>query len=203
MNKTNHLLKAILTLEKELSAKNGLRWLVGGSCGLLLQGVPLVNLPRDLDVYVDADQVDAVYECLRPFAVDQPQLSTTGMYSSCLSHYDLDGVSLELVGSLKVNSAGSSYEVRIQDGLWPFRVETRIENKSIALMPLAHELIFNMLRHRPDRYIAIAGMISGHLRRQLPPLQYVLQHSEISELLFERLSRVLQHPPGLSVMRKE
>ena len=89
-------------------------WLVGGSCGALLQGVELHAAPRDLDVYVDAVHAETIHRALRAYSIDEQAYSETGMYGSLLSHYMIEGVQVELVGSLKVRLDEAEYEVRVQ-----------------------------------------------------------------------------------------
>src|SRR5690554_1992200 len=91
------------------------KWLVGGSCGLLLQNVQLTTEPRDLDVYTDEHYVDQIAERLHEFVINPPHYNETTIYRSNLSHYDLHGVRIELVGDFRISSKGSSYRVEISE----------------------------------------------------------------------------------------
>ncbi|MFB6362515.1 hypothetical protein ACFCP7_00455 [Paenibacillus elgii] len=132
-------------------------WLVGGSTGLLLQGVELSTLPRDLDLYADRRDAEALHVALRPFATDEQTRSETSIYRSLLSHYEMNGVKVELVGAFEVRAMDSEYLVEAE-----YLARTHAsavlygEGEAVRLMPLAHELVFNVLRDRPDRYEAIA-----------------------------------------------
>lgn len=132
------------------------RWLLGGSCGLLLQGVALDREPRDVDMYCDDADAPAIAATLSPYATDELQYNETPMYRSRLGHFDIAGIPIELVGGFRVEAGGSSYEVEIGAFLEAAAVRIKVGEAELKLMPLAHELVFNLLRNRPDRYRAIA-----------------------------------------------
>ncbi|MCP1307118.1 hypothetical protein [Paenibacillus tyrfis] len=132
-------------------------WLVGGSTGLLLQGVELDALPRDLDIYADRRDAEALHIALRQYATDDQTESETLIYRSILSHYEMNDVKVELVGAFEVRAMDSEYRVEAE-----YLARTHAlavshgVGETVRLMPLAHELVFNVLRDRPDRYEAIA-----------------------------------------------
>ncbi|QCT02551.1 hypothetical protein E6C60_1836 [Paenibacillus algicola] len=133
-------------------------WLLGGSCSLLLQGVQLDKPPRDLDVYSDLEGIQALHEQLAAYALSQPRLDQEGMYKSVLSRYELDSIEAELVGGFEVCSGGSLYTVEMEL-LYPAAPDVLLHGTSVRLTPLSHELLFNVLRDREDRYQAIGQAI--------------------------------------------
>ncbi|TXK76581.1 nucleotidyltransferase family protein, partial [Paenibacillus sp. N3.4] len=150
------LLPAITSLHTHLLKAPGARWLIGGSCGLLMHHVEIGRSPRDLDIYVDNNDVAPVHTALQEYAVDSPVFSQTPIYSSILSHYLLNGIPIELVGDFHIEAISSNYQVEIAY-LWESHCHTyKIGKHEVKVMPLAHELIFNLLRGRSDRYEAIA-----------------------------------------------
>jgi hypothetical protein len=155
-------------------------WLLGGSCSLLLQDVTLDKPPRDIDIYTDAGGVQPLHESLAFMAVDAPRLDQEGIYSSILSHYEIEKVPIELVGGFEVNSNGSSYCVEIDPLLYPAAPESHIQGVTVRLMPLSHELVFNVLRDRPDRYNAIAEAILRDMDQHMPLLQQLLSRNRLS-----------------------
>jgi len=131
----------------------GIAWVVGGSAGLMLRGLPLPAPPRDLDLYADPADAKAMHEALAIWAVDRPVRSVTERYESILSHYRVEDVNVELVGGFVVADRGCRYEVRVREVLLP-ETESRILEPcgaGAAIVPLAHELWFNWLRGRRDR----------------------------------------------------
>ncbi|WP_052487117.1 hypothetical protein [Gordoniibacillus kamchatkensis] len=167
------LRQALLLLQKQLDGCSR-PWLVGGSCGLLLQGVSVANPPRDIDMYADSDDADELHQRLQLYTVDEPAYSETPIYRSTLSHYDLHGHTLELVGGFVVEALGCKYAVDVAL-LQPYAASAAVgAGGAIRLMPLAHELLFNVLRGRPDRYEAVAAAMRREPERHLPVLRQLL-----------------------------
>lgn len=154
-------------------------WLLGGSCSLLLQDVTLDKPPRDIDIYTDTGGVQPLHESLASMAVDAPRLDQEGIYSSILSHYEIEKVPIELVGGFEVKSNGSSYCVEIDQLLYPAAPESQIQGATVRLMPLSHELVFNVLRDRPDRYVAIAEAMLRDMDHHMPLLQQLLSRNQL------------------------
>jgi hypothetical protein len=171
-------------------------WLVGGSCGVLLQGVELNAVPRDLDVYVDAVRAETVHRALAPYSIDDQTYSETGLYGSLLSHYSIEGVQVELVGSLQVRLDEGEYEVRVQSLLASFAQAGLIRGATIRFMPLVHELVFNVLRDRRDRYEPLAEAMRGHPERHLPALDELLRTNRIGKRYADRLNDLLHVSSG-------
>ena len=65
-------LREALRIIHGLTAGTGCTWLVGGSTGLMLQGVSLAALPRDLDLYADRTDALDIHCKLSAYAVDGP-----------------------------------------------------------------------------------------------------------------------------------
>lgn len=155
-------------------------WLVGGSCSLALQQVQLAAHPRDLDVYADRDDASLIDQQLFDHACDRPHYSETSIYRSVLSHYMLAGIEIELVGGFTVSSGGSRYEVAVRQHMNSHAVQHTIDGRVYRLMPLAHELVFNLLRQRDDRCTAIAAVMREQTDLHLPALHTILANSSIS-----------------------
>lgn len=134
-------------------------WLLGGSCGLLLQGVELQQAPRDIDIYADIAAAQKLHRIAPGTVLDEPQVDKTGPYASLLSHYQVGECALELVGGFEIWARNSWYRVEIDRLLAEHAPCIQIGSYSVQLMPLAHELLFNVLRGRVDRYEAIAKQI--------------------------------------------
>jgi hypothetical protein len=183
-------LQALERIHSHLQTKNA-AWLVGGSCGLLLQDVAIEQSPRDLDIYVDAKSAVVVFEALRIYATDQLVHSQTDIYVSLLSHFLIANVSVEVVGGFEVHAEQSHYQVEISDFLLSFGVSYDTKNCQIGLMPLAHELVFNMLRQRPDRYNAIAEKMRRNPNRYLTPLNKILERNSFSPNFIKKLNELL------------
>jgi hypothetical protein len=182
-------LQALEQIHAHLLEKN-VKWLVGGSCGLLLQEVEIELPPRDLDIYIDAKDAATVYDALQIYATDQLVHSQTGIYVSLLSHFLIANVSVEVVGGFEVHAEQSRYQVEVSF-LEAFGINYDTGNCQIGLMPLAHELVFNVLRQRPDRYLAIAEKMRTNPNRFLIPLNKVLERNTFNPDFIEKLNELL------------
>lgn len=182
--------KVLIDINKKIY-QTGADWLIGGSCGLLLQKVSLTNQPRDLDIYVDQQQVQHVSELLQDYAIDQLKHSETGMYRSYLSHYDMDGVQVELVGGFQVEVKGAYYCVEVSDLMMKYSFPVSLRSHCIRLMPLAHELVFNVLRNRPDRYRCIAEVMKSNKDLYLPPLIEIVERNQFNQDFLDKFDGLL------------
>lgn len=169
-----------LALRKAAAALDPVRpaWLLGGSCGLLLQGVELGRTPRDIDIYSDSVHVPLLHGRLQSWAAGEPVLDREGIYESMLSRYELNGYSLELVGGFKVSAGQSRYNVEVDRLLALHAPACVLENRTLRLMPLAHELVFNVLRDRPDRYVPVAEVIRRDEAHHIGLLERILERNE-------------------------
>jgi hypothetical protein len=156
------------------------RWIVGGSTGLALRGAILERAPSDLDIYVDGNAVVPVDEKLRDYRLDGPTENRTERYLSILSHYCIEDTMVELVGDFRVTAFQSAYKTEVDDFLFPGSDSIEVANHAVAIIPLGHELIFNLLRERPDRAAEAGRLISEDPKRHLPLLQQLIRRNEIS-----------------------
>jgi hypothetical protein len=184
------ILQAFELIQPLLKDKN-VDWLVGGSTGLLLQGVPITQPPRDLDIYVDASSASVIYDVLKKYATDELIKSQTGIYVSMLSHFQIADVQIELVGGFEVKVELSHYCVEISELLFEYRVSYETKGHCIGLMPLAHELVFNLLRQRPDRYRAIAEKMRTNPSHYLIPLNKIMDRNTFAPDFINRMKEWL------------
>ncbi|WP_159882986.1 nucleotidyltransferase domain-containing protein [Paenibacillus puerhi] len=185
--------ESALRILEETLRPLGAVWAVGGSTGLLLQGVQLSAEPRDLDLYADEDDARKVHAALRAYALDVQERNETSVYRSLLSHYEIDGVCVELVGAFEVRALGSEYRVDTR-----YLTESAVRGPGpegggkVKLMPLVHELIFNVLRKRPDRYEAVAALCRQTDRQSHRTLLGELAaRNRLSEPVLHRLYELL------------
>lgn len=164
-----------------------LPWMVGGSVGLQLRGLPIEKQPRDVDVYIDETHMQMIHLALQDYALHQPVFSKTAIYQSTLGHYQIETIQVEIVGSFCVHARDCRYEVKVDEYANRFLTFTSLPSHiEIPLMPLAHEYVFNLLRQRPDRYAPIAEMIQSNWLDHQPTMNYILQHNEWSpEILLQ------------------
>ncbi|MEF3308276.1 hypothetical protein PV433_05090 [Paenibacillus sp. GYB004] len=194
----SHVTAAIAVLGQKLAGCEA-AWLVGGSCGALLQGVLLDAIPRDLDVYADAGFAVELHGRLADLATDEQAYSETGMYGSMLSHYSIKGLQAELVCSLTVHKDDAEYTVQVEELLADYAWAGRIGGVPVKFMPLAHELLFNVLRNRADRYEPIADAMREQPEAHLPLLAVMLGRNRIGPAYTELIRNLLQLPADWEV----
>ncbi|WP_438351282.1 hypothetical protein ACP8HI_11910 [Paenibacillus sp. FA6] len=178
------------------------KWLLGGSCSLILQGVEILCPPRDIDLYADSDSVRTLHKAIVQWSVDEQALNRVGLYSSILSHYELNEVQIELVGDFRVSSNTFEYKVEVEDMLQSDASEIELEGVQMSLTPLSHELIFNLLRERADRYEAIATAMRGERARHLPLLEKLIRTHHLDDNHIKQIAVLLEAPSVLSYMSK-
>ncbi|BFH69316.1 MAG: hypothetical protein E6230_00065 [Paenibacillus dendritiformis] len=183
----SHSLENCIALMTEACTPGTLPWMLGGSCGLVLQGVDIEREPRDIDLYADEAEADALHRAWGAWSADEPVWSVTGRYRSLLSHYRHDRVTAELVGSFTVTTPECRYETVIVGGLWPVGPEHEIGRRIIRLMPLAHELVFNLLREREDRTEAIVRVMNREPDKHVEAMRAVWDRCRASSRFTERL----------------
>ncbi|OMF35171.1 hypothetical protein BK133_10675 [Paenibacillus sp. FSL H8-0548] len=168
MTEQQRIHKALAAIIKATEASSA-KWILGGSASLMLRGLDLASEPRDLDIYCDDEDMYALYEALKPFAIDEPEFSVTDIYRSRLCHFQIENVQVELVGGFQVSAGGSSYRTMVRELLIPYSESVSLAGSGLtaALVPLAHELWFNYLRDRKDRVEliveAFANLFSKHV----------------------------------------
>lgn len=194
MSYIENLGDALRQLANDLSAVQG-PWLIGGSCGLLMQGVPLAEAPRDVDVYADADGVKDIHAILSRYSTDEQIEDRSPIYYSILSHYAIGEVNIELVGAFKVTACDSVYQVDAARYYDRYAASYSLNGEGskacVKLMPLEHELLFNVLRNRQDRYEAIAKVMVDRYGGATKALEDMLAGNDISEQVKTKLKLLL------------
>ncbi len=184
------LVQAIHTIHQRLSHLSA-PWLIGGSCGLILQNLAIQSTPRDLDIYVDRVFIDEFHNALCDFVTAPPVLSATERYESILAHYQIAGITLEIVGGFHVHATGATYQTRVTELLYSFSSIIDLAGTKIHVMPLAHELLFNLFRERPDRYELIAQAIRAQMDMHLSCLKTLLACNRIDHRWIHQIANLL------------
>ncbi len=165
-------------------------YVIGGSTGLALRGAELDRPPRDLDIYVDEEDVGDVHRLLKPFAMDDPESSVTERYRSTLSHYRIAGAIVELVGGFRVTAGKSVYKTEVREILYPECDLIDLDGTELPVVPLGHELIFNLLRERLDRAEIAGRLISSAPEKHVPKLRRLLDRNKPAPEVYERAIRL-------------
>ncbi|WIV17970.1 hypothetical protein QPK24_16325 [Paenibacillus polygoni] len=167
-------------------------WLLGGSCSLLLQGVELADPPNDIDVYADFETARPLHKEISSYSVDEQRLDRSGTYTSLLSHYQIGEASIELSGGFEICTSDSLYRTDIAF-LIPHAKKYNIPGThlSISMTPLSHELMFNILRERADRYELIAKKMKENIEAHTPLVKDLICRNVWSPAHLKQLEDVL------------
>ncbi|MDQ6418244.1 hypothetical protein RB620_02220 [Paenibacillus sp. LHD-117] len=170
-------------------------WIVGGSAGLLLRGLKLPAEPRDLDLYCDETDMRKLHDRLQKYAIDDPAYSETDIYRSWLSHYQIEGIRLELVGGFRVTAHGCSYRTEVKEALLPLGSPVSVDNRmaDAVIVPLAHELWFNALRGRADRVQLIAEAFAASPAVHLEALRIIESRNEFNSCAISQVHRWIRN----------
>lgn len=160
---------------------------IGGSCGLAMQGVDIGKIPRDIDMYYDRVQRDILHSILLPYQKAAPHESETERYRSILSHYELEGCLVECVGAFEVRAYDSIYSVEIGGWMKNHTVQVTVEGMDVTLMPLVHELAFNLLRDRMDRVESIACVMRQDLVKHQAGVRDLVSSQSLSRAMIQRI----------------
>lgn len=172
----------------------GAIWVIGGSTGLAMRGASLGRVPRDVDIYADEDDATRIHANLANDALDVPQYSETERYRSILSHYTIEGAAIELVGNFRIASGGSHYRTEVERMLYPNGDDCQLLGSTVRLVPLGHELIFNILRERDDRCKLIGERIRRQPERHLPPLRALLARNDLTHAAITEIAGYVNVP---------
>lgn len=96
------------------------------------------------------------------------------------------------MGGFRIGSGSGQYSVDISK-LQPYAPECTFEGSGrLALMPLVHELIFNLLRGREERCRAIAELMKQDVAGHLPLLEQLIEENHLeADGLQSRLDELL------------
>jgi len=189
----NDSIRRALAIIAEAAESTGAVWLVGGSAGLMLRGLKLDKPPGDLDLYADSADATLLHQALASYSTDEQQINISGIYRSELSHYDIAGVSVELVGGFVVTAGLDRYQVEVREVLQPLREVFSYAGRSMGVVPLAHEMWFNLLRGRNDRVELIAAAVQSERDQHQAAFEQIESRNALSLAAIERAHAWLEH----------
>lgn len=170
---------------------NDYLWLLGGSSSLMLQGVELSKPPNDIDIYAELRVAKLLHRLARDKQIDEQVLDRSGTYTSLLSHYRIEDIAVELSGGFEICTEGSFYRTEVEL-LSSYAVPYSVQGAAmVKLTPLSHELLFNVLRQREDRYIPIAAKMSKSLEQHMPLIQELIGRNVWSDHDVRRVEELL------------
>ncbi len=150
-------LDVLCTLDARLSGA-GIVWVVTGSLGFALQGVPVT--PHDIDLQTDAGGAYAIARLFAEYAVRPVAFSSAATIRSHFGALAIAGITVEIMGDI---------QKRLPDGHWddPVDLERHRRVVEVAGMPLP----VLSLEHEREAYLQLgrtekAKMLEEWLRGQ-------------------------------------
>jgi Aminoglycoside-2''-adenylyltransferase len=129
---------AYLTILRQISDAldgSGVRWVVTGSFGFALQGLPVE--PHDIDIQTDAIGAYEIARRLAAYAVRPVAFVESARIRSHLGGLQIDGIPVEIMGDIQKRSADGSWEPPVD--LQRHRHEVEIDGMQIPVLSLTYE----------------------------------------------------------------
>jgi Aminoglycoside-2''-adenylyltransferase len=114
---------------------SGVQWVVTGSFGFALQGLPVE--PHDIDIQTDASGAYEIARRLAAYAVRPVAFVESARMRSHLGGLQIDGISVEIMGDIQKRSADDSWEPPVD--LERHRREVEIDGMQIPVLSLTYE----------------------------------------------------------------
>jgi hypothetical protein len=167
------------------------RWLVGGSVGALLHGVPLPSPPHDLDIDTSREGALALEGLLQPYVIEPVSESDTPLYHDYLGKLSINGAQVELIGDLDIKQTEFTHHFRLTDWLWQKRALVEVDGLQVGLTPLEHQLILNIIRGREDKADQIAAFLRQH-GADMDYLQETFERDRAPDWFREKIMAMLE-----------
>lgn len=113
----------------------GVNWVVTGSLGLALQGVPLT--PHDIDIQTDAAGAYRIAELFADRVVQPVALSTKGTMRSHFGALQVDGMKVEIMGDVQHQREDGSWEP--PPDLSRIKRQVDVAGMRVPVLSLEHE----------------------------------------------------------------
>ena len=127
-------LDVLRMLDARLSGA-GIVWVVTGSLGFALQGVPVT--PHDIDLQTDAGGAYAIARLFSEYVVRPVAFSSTATIRSHFGALAIAGIIVEIMGDIQKRSTDGSWEPPVD--LERHRREVELDGMQISVLSLPYE----------------------------------------------------------------
>jgi len=98
INVPKQSIDALKIIVNKIQDKN-LRWVLGGSMALAIQGVDVkVN---DINIFTDTDSADKISEILKEYAMEPMHFQSNSQFRAYYGLFEIKGVQVELIANLE------------------------------------------------------------------------------------------------------
>ncbi len=112
-----------------------INWVVTGSLGFALQGLPVQ--PHDIDLQTDAHGAYALERCFSTSSVRPVRVSQTERIQSHFGAFVLNGIQVEIMGNIQHRRSDGTWDVPID--LQAYKRYVMLENLYVPVLSLVYE----------------------------------------------------------------
>lgn len=131
-------------------------WVVTGSVGMAVQGVPIEV--RDLDIQTDRDGAYRLAELLAGYAVTPVRYLASERIRSHLGEYELAGVKVEIMGAIQKLVAGA-WEQPVD--VRQYRRWVELKGLAVPVLDLEYELEAYVKMGRVEKAAILRAWLAG------------------------------------------
>jgi hypothetical protein len=135
-NNDFEIIKNTLVFINKIIQRKTIKWVLGGSTNLALQGVNVI--PHDIDILTNKDGAFAIQKKLSGYCVQKIEYCESDFFKSWFGVFKINGIKIEVMGDL---STRSSYEDDWQEPTnLVIKKHIVLENQKIPVKTLEEEL---------------------------------------------------------------
>ncbi len=150
--------RALSTLLERLQGST-IEWRIWGSVALALQGLEIS--PRDVDLLLPSgDATSLMAETLEEFVESPPHWRTSGPFTSYRGHCRIEGVEIDLIGELMIETPQGRVELGADSLLWRWESPLPFQGWKVPSIPLEIQLVtYYLMPEREERVNQITSLL--------------------------------------------
>jgi hypothetical protein len=158
--------RALSTILERLQGSS-MEWRVGGSVALALQGLEIS--PRDIDLFLPSgDSARLMAETLGEFLESPPHRRASEPFTSYYSHCRIEGVEIDLIGELVIETHRGSVELGADSSLWRRESSLPFQGWKVPSIPPEIQLVtYYLMPKREDRVNQITSLLRDRVDLEL------------------------------------
>ncbi len=158
--------RALSTLLERLQ-DSSIEWRLGGSVALALQGLEIS--PRDVDLFLPSgDAACLMGETLGEFVESPPHWRTSGPFASYYGHCRIEGVEIDLIGELVIETPQGSVRLGADSLLWRWESSLPFQGWKVPSIPLEIQLVtYYLMPKREERVNQITSLLKDRVDLEL------------------------------------
>ena len=158
--------RALSTILERLR-DSSIEWKLGGSVALALQGLEIS--PRDVDLLLPSgDAARLMAETLGDFVESLPHWRASVPFASYYGHCRIEGVEIDLIGELVIETPLGSVELGADSLLWRRESSLPFQGWKVPSIPLEIQLVtYYLMPEREERVNQITSLLKGRADLEL------------------------------------